>query len=198
MPEKASEGVYNYGKGQVFVIRQDPKEFAMQENGDKGLLATIEKAYGRPLNYKNHYYLERGPYVLASVVDENAVSNDPLVLNGSYIDLFDPTLPCLTQKTIKPGEQAFLFNIDAVQKKNRPQVLASASRQYEEQIGKKSFSFIAKSPIDTDNVMRILLPREPKQVKVSVPSKSEWDSSTRTLLLGFENNPDGVKVDINW
>ena len=45
----------NYGKGQVFVIRQDPKEFAMQENGDKGLLATIEKAYGRPLNYKNHY-----------------------------------------------------------------------------------------------------------------------------------------------
>ena len=198
MPEKASEGVYNYGKGQVFVIRQDPKEFAMQENGDKGLLATIEKAYGRPLNYKNHYYLERGPYVLASVVDENAVSNDPLVLNGSYIDLFDPTLPCLTQKTIKPGEQAFLFNIDAVQKKNRPQVLASASRQYEEQIGKKSFSFIAKSPIDTDNVMRILLPREPKQVKVSVPSKSEWDSSTRTLLLGFENNPDGVKVDISW
>ena len=136
--------------------------------------------------------------MLASVVDENAVSNDPLVLNGSYIDLFDPTLPCLTQKTIKPGEQAFLFNIDAVQKKNRPQVLASASRQYEEQIGKKSFSFIAKSPIDTDNVMRILLPREPKQVKVSVPSKSEWDSSTRTLLLGFENNPDGVKVDINW
>ena len=198
MPEKAEEGVYTYGKGRVYVVRQDPKEFVMQAAGDQSLLSVIEKAYGK-LEYKNHFYLERGPYTLAAVVDEDAVSSEPLQLNGSYIDLFDPKLPCLKQKTVNPGEQAFLFNIHAVSQKNRPQVLASASRQSDEVIGKRTYSFIAKSPAETDNVMRILLPKKPKDIKVSANQfTSEWDTDTHTLLLQFENNPEGVQVNIEW
>ena len=198
MPEKAEEGVYSYGKGRVYVVRQDPKEFVMQETGDQSLLSVIEKAYGK-LEYKNHFYLERGPYVLAAVVDENAVSSEPLQLKGNYIDLFDPKLPCLKQKTVNPGEQAFLFNIHAVSQKNRPQVLASASRQSNEMIGKRTYSFLAKSPAETDNVMRILLPKKPQSIKVSANQfKSEWDDQTHTLLLQFENNPEGVQVNIEW
>ena len=197
MPEQASEGVYNYGKGQVYVVRQDPKEFAMQENGDKPLLKVIEQAYGQ-LEMKNHFYLERGPYVMASVLYEGAVSDKPLVLKGSYIDLFDPTLPTLKQKEILPGQQAFLFDIHTVKDKNKPQVLAAASRQYDEARTRNSYSFVSKSPAETNNVMRVLLPREPKQVKVSVPCQHQWDKDTHTLLLQFENHPEGVKVEIDW
>lgn len=198
MPEKAEEDVYRYGNGRIYVVRQDPKEFVMQEKGDQSLLSVIEKAYGK-LEYKNHFYLERGPYTLAAVVDENAVSSKPLQLNGNYIDLFDPKLPCLKQKTVNPGEQAFLFDINAVKKRNRPQVLASASRQSDENIGKRTYSFIAKSPAETDNVMRILLPKNPKGITVSSNQfTSEWDEKTHTLLLQFENNPEGVHVKIEW
>ena len=198
MPEKAEEDVYRYGKGRIYVVRQDPKEFVMQEKGDQSLLSVIEKAYGK-LEYKNHFYLERGPYTLAAVVDENAVSSEPLQLNGNYIDLFDPKLPCLKQKIVNPGEQAFLFDINAVKKRNRPQVLASASRQSDESIGKRTYSFIAKSPAETDNVMRIILPKNPKGITVSSNQfTSEWDERTHTLLLQFENNPEGVHVKIEW
>ena len=198
MPEKAEEGVYSYGKGKVYVVRQDPKEFVMQAGGDQAILKVIEQAYGK-LDYKNHFYLERGPYVLASVVDESDISKDPLILKGNYIDLFEPNLPVLNQKVVNPDEQAFLFNIDAVKNKKKPQVLASASRQYDEQTGKRSYSFIAKSPAETNNVMRILLPKQPKNVKVSVQTfTSEWDKATHTLLLQFENNPEGVQVNIEW
>ena len=198
MPEKAEEDVYRYGNGRIYVVRQDPKEFVMQEKGDQSLLSVIEKAYGK-LEYKNHFYLERGPYTLAAVVDENAVSSKPLQLNGNYIDLFDPKLPCLKQKTVNPGEQAFLFDINVVKKRNRPQVLASASRQSDESIGKRTYSFIAKSPAETDNVMRILLPKNPKGITVSSNQfTSEWDEKTHTLLLQFENNPEGVHVKIEW
>ena len=198
MPEKAEEGVYSYGKGKVYVVRQDPKEFVMQADGDQSILKVIEQAYGK-LDYKNHFYLERGPYVLASVVDESDISKDPLILKGNYIDLFEPNLPVLKQKVVNPDEQAFLFNIDAVKNKKKPQVLASASRQYDEQTGKRSYSFIAKSPSETNNVMRILLPKQPKNVKVSAPTfTSEWDKATHTLLLQFENNPEGVQVNIEW
>ena len=198
MPEKAEEGVYSYGKGKVYVVRQDPKEFVMQADGDQAILKVIEQAYGK-LDYKNHFYLERGPYVLASVVDESDISKDPLILKGNYIDLFEPNLPVLKQKVVNPDEQAFLFNIDAVKNKKKPQVLASASRQYDEQTGKRSYSFIAKSPAETNNVMRILLPKQPKDVKVSAQTfTSEWDKATHTLLLQFENNPEGVQVNIEW
>jgi hypothetical protein len=198
MPEKAEEGVYQYGKGKVYVVRQDPKEFVMQEAGDQSLLSAVEKAYGK-LEYKNHFYLERGPYTLTAVVDEDAVSSEPLQLKGSYIDLFDPKLPCLKQKTVNPGEQTFLFNIDAVKNKKQPQVLAAASRQSDEIIGKRTYSFIAKSPAETDNVMRILLPKKPKEIQVSANQfTSEWDADTHTLLLQFENNPEGVQVNIEW
>ena len=198
MPEKAEEGVYSYGKGKVYVVRQDPKEFVMQAGGDQAILKVIEQAYGK-LDYKNHFYLERGPYVLASVVDESDISKDPMILKGNYIDLFEPNLPVLKQKVVNPDEQAFLFNIDAVKNKKKPQVLASASRQYDEQTGKRSYSFIAKSPAETNNVMRILLPKQPKNVKVSAQTfTSEWDKATHTLLLQFENNPEGVQVNIEW
>ena len=198
MPEKAEEGVYSYGKGKVYVVRQDPKEFVMQVDGDQAILKVIEQAYGK-LDYKNHFYLERGPYVMVAVVDENAISNEPLTLKGNYIDLFDPNLPCLKEKVVNPDEQAFLFNIDAISKKKQPQVLASASRQYDEKIGKRSYSFVAKSPAETNNVMRILLPKEPKDIQVSCKEFTQaWDKDTHTLLLMFENNPDGVQVAIKW
>ena len=198
MPDKAEEGIYHYGKGKVYVVRQDPKEFVMQEAGDQSLLSVVEKAYGK-LEYKNHFYLERGPYVLAAVLDENAVSAEPLQLTGNYIDLFNPQLPSIKQKTVNPGEQAFLFDIDTVENKNRPQVLASASRQTDEVIGKRTYSYIAKSPAETDNVMRILLPKQPKGIMVSSNHfTSEWDDSTHTLLLQFENHPDGVQVKLEW
>ena len=198
MSEKAEEGVYSYGKGKVYVVRQDPKEFVMQADGDQAILKVIEQAYGM-LDYKNHFYLERGPYVMVAVVDENAISNEPLTLKGNYIDLFDPNLPCLKEKIVNPDEQAFLFNIDAISKKKQPQVLASASRQYDEKIGKRSYSFVAKSPAETNNVMRILLPKEPKDIQVSCKEFTQaWDKDTHTLLLMFENNPDGVQVAIKW
>ena len=198
MPEKAEEGVYSYGKGKVYVVRQDPKEFVMQADGDQAILKVIEQAYGK-LDYKNHFYLERGPYVMVAVVDENAISNEPLTLKGNYIDLFDPNLPCLKEKVVNPDEQAFLFNIDAISKKKQPQILASASRQYDEKIGKRSYSFVAKSPAETNNVMRILLPKEPKDIQISCKEFTQaWDKDTHTLLLMFENNPDGVQVAIKW
>lgn len=34
--------------------------------------------------------------------------------------------------------------------------------------------------------------------KVSVAYQSEWDAEARTLLLQFENLPEGVKVELKW
>jgi hypothetical protein len=209
LEKTAKEGVYNCGKGTVSVVRKDPKEFVLQANEDKQFIGAVKLQYEQKANagklvFKNHFFLTRGPFEIISVMDEG-VSAEPYTIKGKLIDLFDPTLPVLSQKTVQPGEQAYLYNIERADNPKKPQVLAAASRVYDEKIGKSSYSFIAKSPANTNNVMRILLPAEPKKItvtdaggKVIADAKNSWDSLGKTCLLQFENSPEGVKVLLEW
>ncbi len=200
---------YKVGKGMVYIIRQNPKEFVLQANNDDNYINLVKKAYEKDahagkITYKNSLYLERGPYDIVSVMNENADSK-PYTIIGPVIDLFDPQLPVLTQKTVPPGEQSLLYALNRVANKKQPKVLASASRIYDEHIQVDSYSFVAKSPINTVNSMRVLLPARPKNIKVTNSAgkiisdvKSSWDTSTHTLYLGFDNSPDGIKVNLKW
>jgi hypothetical protein len=200
---------FKVGRGAVYVLRQNPKEFVMQANNDSTYVSLVKKGYENDakaggLTFKNSLYLERGPYDVVSVMDENADSK-PYTINGPVIDLFDPQLPVLAEKTVNPGEQALLYVVGRVADKTKPQVLASASRIYEENTQGSSYSFVAKSPIKTLNSARVLLPSQPKTTTVTdskgqtiTDVKTSWDPSSNTLYLGFANSPDGIKVDLKW
>lgn len=205
IPAAAPEGEYRYGKGTVRILRADPKEFVLTAGSDGRLVDAVkrlyeEKARAGKLEFKNSFYLERGVYDLAAVLDES-VSGEPYVIEGDLIDLFDPALPVCTSRTVRPGEQALLLNIGRVKNKRQPQVLAAASRTYDEKSDKRSYSFVAKSPVNTTNVSRVLLPAQPVSVTVNGEEKlneNAWDARTRTYLLQFENDPDGVAVRFAW
>jgi hypothetical protein len=200
---------YKVGKGMVYVVRQDPKEFVLQPNTDADYVKLVKHAYNKDAHQgkiedKNSLYLERGPYDIISVMDENTDSK-PYTVKGPVIDLFDPQLPVLTEKVVNPDEQSLLYDLKRVVNKTKPQVLASASRIYNEQITPGSYSFVAKSPINTLNSMRVLLPSQPKGIVVTDSNgntiadvKTSWDKSTNTLYMGFDNNPNGITVHIKW
>lgn len=205
--DKSQEAVV--GKGKVYILRQNPKVFVMESNGDEDYMRIIKKAYQTDakegeLQLKNNFYLQRGPYDIVSVMDEST-NAQPYIVNGLVVDLFDPELPVLPEKIVNPGHQAFLYNISRIKNKNQPQVLASACRVYDQKTGAKSYSFVCKSPLNTVNRMRILLPANPKKISVtndkkeSLPDiKKEWDAASHTLLLGFNNSPEGITVEISW
>jgi len=200
---------YSVGKGKVYVVRQDPKEFVLQPDKDAEYVKLVKHAYEKDAHQgkiedKNSLYLQRGPYDIISVMDENADSK-PYQVKGPVIDLFDPQLPVLSGKTVNPGEQSLLYDIKRIADKTKPQVLASASRIYDEQIASGSYSFVAKSPQNTLNSMRVLLPLQPKETVVTdhngntvTDVKTSWDSASNTLFVGFDNSPDGIRVNIKW
>ena len=190
------EGVYPCGKGQLCVLRYDPKDYVMMDGGDAMLLHAVESLYG-PLQWKNHFLLDRGPYKIAAALDES-VSDEPYVLEGLFIDLFDPALPVLTEKVVEPGSQAFLYDLRKAPK--APAILAAASRAYELRKTAHTFSYTCKGPAETFNVTRILLRRKPSSVLVDGLPAGEysWDDASRTLFLRFPNNPEGVRVEIRW
>ena len=200
---------FKVGKGAVYVLRQNPKEFVMQANNDSEFVDLVKQGYENDakagkLLFKNSLYLERGPYAIVAVLDENTDSK-PYTIKGPVIDLFDPQLPVLAQKAVNPGEQSLLFVVNRVADKTKPQVLASASRIYDEVRASNKYSFTCKSPINTVNSMRVLLPAHPKNISVANSKgekinavKTAWDASSKTYYLGFDNSPDGIKVDISW
>jgi hypothetical protein len=197
------------GKGAVYVLRQNPKEFVMEAGASKPYLDVVKQAYevdarAGKLTFKNSLYLERGPYDVVAVLDES-VDPKPDVIQGPVIDLFDPALPVLARKTVNPGEQALLYNLKRVKDKKQSKVLTSASRIYEERRNGKSYSFVCKSPINTINSMRVMLPGKPKTTTVTNASgqkltdvKTSWDASSNTVFLGFDNNSEGLKVELAW
>jgi hypothetical protein len=197
------------GKGFVHIIRQNPKEFVLNAGGAKGYLEVLQHAYANEahageLEFKNSLYLERGPYDIVSVMDES-VDSKPYTVKGPVIDLFDPTLPVLAEKVVKPGEQAFLYQVSRVADHSRPQVLASASRISDEQKTANRYTFICKSPAKTINSMRVLLPAEAKKITVTDAQgkpvaglKTSWDTSSKTSFLSFDNSPEGIKVNLSW
>lgn len=200
-------GEYNCGKGKLVIMRHDPKEFVLEEGNDTAYVETVKKLYEatatEKLEFKNHFSLTRGPYEIISVLNEN-VDRSPYIARGKFIDLFDPEIPVLEEKRVQPGEQALLYNVGHVEDSEMPQVLATAARVYDEKVAKDSYSFVAKSPLNTTNVMRVLLPGQPESIEVSnmagEPLKAEdsWDESSKTSFLRFENNPEGVLVKLTW
>lgn len=191
----AAEGVYSVGKGSVHVVRHDPKEFVLEKGGDALLMETLTAAYG-PLELKNHFTLDRGPYKLVAVVDEG-VSDEAYTLEGKYVDLYDPALSVHDRLDVVPGTQRFLYDVSKAPK--APCILAAASRAYDISKTSHSFSYVCKSPLETVNVTRVLLPAKPEQVLVDgAATDFDWDEGSKTCLFTHDNNPDGVNVKINW
>ncbi|MGQ8335853.1 hypothetical protein ACUNWD_04830 [Sunxiuqinia sp. A32] len=203
------EGEYQYGKGKVCIIRQDPKEFVLEENNDETYVDKIGKLYESEttkgeLEFKNYFSLTRGPYEIISVLDENE-NQEAYTIKGKLIDLFDPEIPVLDEKQVNPGEQAFLYNIGSVPNPGTPQVLATAGRVYDDKVDQSQYTFTVKSPLNTTNVMRVLLPKEAQTINIKDKNgdlveliQSSWDESSKTCFLSFENSPDGVFVSLVW
>lgn len=194
-----SAGDYKFGKGKVHIIRQDPKEFVLENNGAEPLIDAVEELCGGNIEKKNNFLLERGMYLLAAVLDES-VSPEPLELDGRYIDLYAPSLPICQNVEVRPGVQRLFIDLSKV-RKDSPMILAAASRAENETLSGRTFSYVAKSPAATVNVSRVLLPAAPKSLKVNDKECLDmtcWDEASQTYLLTFDNNPDGVAVEFAW
>lgn len=204
-----AEGEYSYGKGSVYVFRHDPKEYVLASRGDSEFVQVAKRLYEQKAKagtviFKNNFTLQRGNYDLVSVLDES-VGNQPYIAKGMFVDLFDPELPVVYQKVVNPGSQAFLYNLKRIKNKNTPQVLATAARIYNEQIKAGTYSFVAKSPVNTSNVMRILLPAKPLSCDIKDAAGNdlksaawEWDSKSKTCRIAFDNDPEGIAVTVKY
>ncbi len=198
--------IVKVGQGHVYLGNKDPKEYLMTEGGGNALRTIVRQIFAlsdqaNQWQEKNVLHLERGPYDIIAVLDES-ISRDPYQVEGSLVDLFNPDLPVLDSKRIGPGERSFLYNLD--RDHTETSVIAAASRVYEEQVSGNRYTFTMTGPAKTDGIARVRLPRKPKQVSISdqdkilISDRFNWDERTKTALIRYPNNPQGVSVAFDY
>lgn len=195
-------GSQRVGKG--FVLRQSvsPAALSHQEGGANQVRQIVKQAASEvrlPWHESNTLVLRRGPYLVASGLDESIPDAEAPVLKGRLVDLFDAEMPVRSEVALSPGKRALLLDLDFFSA-GRARVVAAACRVRDEAVLGRTLSFRASGIARTNAVVRLILPSEPKAVLVSgLPlAPDRYDFGAGTLRLRFANSPDSVPVEIRW
>ena len=191
---------FDVGQGTITVIRKNPQDFNNPKDKCEVMLSPVREALQKDLKESNRLVLHRGPYDIIAVLEES-VTDKPYLATGPAIDLYDPNLAVFKEMIVKPGQRALLYNLSRNTKK-APCILAAASRAYNEKADNLTYSCTLKGPSKTNGIARLLLLSKPGKVEATdsqqkaVEIKMDWDEMSKTALIRYANNPDGINIKI--
>lgn len=161
----------------------------------------------------NFFHLRRGPYVIASVMNES-ISETPLELEGLFVDLLEADLPVKERATVEPGRQALLYDLAYTgpgSLSSGSGVIAASSRIEDFREDERGMTFTAKGPRPLQAVARIRCDSRPAAVSAeeldlgqgdglvtasTVSPQYEWDVKSRTLLIHYEHGDEGTRITV--
>ena len=202
--DQARKGPQAIGEGFVRVLWEKPRDLPQRTDGADTVLALAQEMFARlggELRTQNYLRIQRGPFVVAGVLEESSVSGGPLRLEGRLVDLFDAKLPVVAEKVLEAGDRALLYDVDWAQRHALgPKVLAAAARVRDESAGTDAFTFTARGPEGTRACARLLLPQRPSAVETDPPMACEqaWDQRSSTLWLAFDNVAAEVRFRVAY
>ncbi|ALS29186.1 hypothetical protein IJ21_38000 [Paenibacillus sp. 32O-W] len=196
------------GKGILVHLNVHPEKLAESREGANRLRSAVKQAMSAlnqpdlQWNESNRFLLRRGPYLIASVMDES-VSGEPLELKGRFVDLFEPELPIKHALTVMPGEQALLYDLSyaAGRAEGRNAVIAASSRVEDFSLNGQTISFQVRGPSGIQAAARVRCAFRPASVIWEADGKREnlafvWDEETRTVLIRYRHHPKDAKIYI--
>jgi hypothetical protein len=137
--------------------------------------------------------LRRGPYVVASGMDETEDAG--FTLEGTFVNLFDPQLRLTESPRIHAGTRWLLCDVS--RRPAQPWVIAAAGRIHHERVEGGVLKFEVRGMSGTRCVVRVALPAKPARVLINdQAAQGEWDEASRTLLLLFNHQPAGVTFEV--
>lgn len=192
-------GVHRFLDGYVIIALDSPAALAHNPQGSRTVLAHAKTAF-RLLNLPwaegNALALRRGPYVVAAGMDEST-TDAATVLPGTFVNLFDASLPVLVDPAITLDTRWLL--VDLARCPDHPWVVAAAGRVCDEAYDDHSLTFTIEGMVETLCAVRARVPAMPESVTASGSECDHtWDAPSQTVFIRFANVPSGVGVTIAW
>ena len=193
------EGVFAVGNGKLFVQRKHPAYYSRGKQQGDDYRAVIRAACGEAkIDFveRNHFLLRRGPYLIGAVMRES-ISDEPLVLKGRFIDLFEPDLAVKTEVRIAPDQHCWLIDMNRMAA-TAPAALAASGRIENWNVTERGVQFRLETPTRIANAVRLLLDAKPAAVQIDGETSDawQWDDASHTLLIRHQGNPKGTQIAV--
>ena len=181
------KGIYPCGKGVVAVWKTNPCQFSFSHIHADSFRRFFKEALGaagQSIPFRNHLIIKRPPYLIAAVMDES-VSDEPLTLKGCYVDMFSPAFDVLDQKSIAPGEQTMLCDLNGFDSKE-PHVIGTSVRINSMEWADSGLRLRIRGAGNFTAHIRLMLPFPPETAVIDgEPCQMEYDNVSKTALLTF-------------
>lgn len=200
---KDAIGLHHVGRGVILSERESPAASTYDKEGANKVRSYVRKAArAGHITWKetNALVLRRGPYVIAAGLDESLPSAKPYVMQGRFINLFDPDLPVLHRVTLAPDARFFLVDLDSLPKSEATTIVAASCRIKKQQSSPYRFRFSADGIADTEALVRIATKRDVSKVLLNgVPlSTQSYHQGDGTLLIQFPNSIDPLQIEVDF
>ncbi len=181
------------GKGGLIWLPDRPANLTTSAAGAELVVATAKLAAqkaGLKWRETNYLLLRRGPYIIASGLDES-IPAKPRELHGSFINLFDAELRVLNHVSIVPGSRWFLLDLNAA-RTGKTHLLASACKALLEKQTKDQIDFTAEGVGNTPAIMLLESPQAPRTVTLDGAKLTNFEYSAQEHLLWIHFSNDAA------
>jgi hypothetical protein len=178
------------GKGGLIWLPERPADLTTNAAGAAQVVATAkltaDKA-GLKWRETNYLLLRRGPYIIASGLDE-PIAAKPRELRGRFVNLFDADLRVQNDISIEPGSRWFLLGLDAA-RTGKTQLLASACKALVKEQTPGRITFMVEGVGKTPAIMLLESPKAPRAVTLDGQQLTtfEYSDKERLLWIHFAN-----------
>ena len=188
-------------KGGLIWLRERPANLTTSVEGAAQVVATAKLAAqkaGLKWRENNYLLLQRGPYVIASGLDES-IAAEPHQLQGRFVNLFDAELRVLNKISIVPGSRWFLLDLDAA-RTGKTHLLASACKAIVKQQTPGQITFTVEGVGKTPAIMLLESPKAPLFVMLNGEKLTtfEYSAKERLLWIHFENQAQPQELSVQY
>jgi hypothetical protein len=186
----AVDQFHRVGKGGLIWLRERPAHFSASAAGADQIVSAAKLAaqsVGLDWREKNYLLLRRGPYVIASGLDES-IDGEPRTLSGRYVNLFDSTLTVQTNIVITPGSRQFCLDLYTAQT-GKTHLLASACKAVTKENTSGRISFTVEGVANTPAILLVESAAAPKSITLdgNKVETFEYSAQEHLLWVHFDN-----------
>lgn len=189
MPMEA--GTQPLGKGFVTFIPLSPARITLTKESAESFLAGVLAVAAPGFTPRNYLLMQRGVYKIVCVMEES-VSCEPLTLKGCFADMLENDFPIIREKTLLPGDNALLFDLDKIAGE-KTRIIGTSARIYSLDETTRGYVIRCKAAADIPVHMRLKLPAKVQSLSAIdesgtlLPAAFRWDEATSTVLITFQS-----------
>ena len=178
--------VFPCGRGKAAVWKTDPCAFLYSKNNADAFRDFFQTVVAQT-QYRNCLLLRRNEYVIAAVMDENEDAS-PLTLRGVYADMYTPDFAITEEKTLHPGENCVLCDINKLS--SSLCVVGTSVRVLSLEDGPEAIRLRVDGAGGFKAYLRL---KTPYAVTAAFyngePADCRYDGKSGTVLVSFESTP---------